>query len=178
MLYSVFIEKQSTSSTSTNSAAVPIEIQYNCNICRKVFTTPNALAAHHKTKHAPMAPRPTSIIKKEIPDLKPIVPKKTTLSPATSAGSSSSTTATASEAALQGRKCPFCYKTFAFRRYLLRHLKSHTEENKCVACGKVYSRRDKLRQHQREKHGGVLDDRNYIVVGTSTGVANRSNRSS
>lgn len=54
----------------------------------------------------------------------------------------------------EGRRCPYCPRTFPFPSYLQRHITMHTGEKpfRCPRCGQRYTRRNYLREHIRRKH--------------------------
>lgn len=58
----------------------------------------------------------------------------------------------------EGRRCPYCPRTFPFPSYLQRHLTMHTGEKpfRCPQCGQCYTRRNYLREHFKRKHSGAL----------------------
>lgn len=58
----------------------------------------------------------------------------------------------------EGRRCPYCPRTFPFPSYLQRHLTLHTGEKpfRCPRCGQRYTRRNYLADHIKRKHTGEL----------------------
>ncbi|XP_050715670.1 zinc finger protein 513-like [Eriocheir sinensis] len=58
----------------------------------------------------------------------------------------------------EGRRCPYCPRTFPFPSYLQRHLTLHTGEKpfRCPHCGQRYTRRNYLAEHIKRKHTGEL----------------------
>lgn len=58
----------------------------------------------------------------------------------------------------EGRRCPYCPRTFPFPSYLQRHLTLHTGEKpfRCPHCGQRYTRRNYLAEHIKRKHNGEL----------------------
>lgn len=54
----------------------------------------------------------------------------------------------------EGRRCPYCPRTFPFPSYLQRHLTLHTGEKpfRCPHCGQRYTRRNYLLEHIKRKH--------------------------
>ena len=49
--------------------------------------------------------------------------------------------------------CYICGRHFSFRKNFLPHRRIHMgEQYDCLICGKIYSRKDKLKAHIRKKH--------------------------
>ncbi|GBN42055.1 hypothetical protein AVEN_244610-1, partial [Araneus ventricosus] len=60
--------------------------------------------------------------------------------------------------------CPTCLKSFAWKNYLTKHMKTHTGENlfRCRICDKVFGRNDNLNRHMRIHASEIEEKENYL----------------
>ena len=127
-----------------------------CPVCYKLFSNREILK-RHISMHRSVASTPIS---------NTITMAQTSIMPTSSTSAAAAAMEEAGVAGVLGpdgivhdKQCRICFKEFTRREHVKRHMKLHSghERYACVACDKVYSRKDQLRQHQRQTHGQVLE---------------------